>query len=141
MILINQILNLFNLKLNQAFYAFCERGTTHLCRISEKGLHEKVDNNWVLNNDILAELIFGHYVVKPITEGGKLMYVIGTNKVHDIILIHEVKTKDEGIRYMEHIHRAYQLASENKENITKLTEEGFDVQDVIYVRLAGDVVC
>ena len=141
MILINQILNLFNLKLNQEFYAFCERGTTHLCHISEKGLHEKVDNNWVLNNDILAELILGHYVVKPITEGGKLMYVIGTNKAHDIILIHEVKTKDEGMRYMEHIHRAYQLASENKENITKLTEEGFDVLDVIYVRLAGDVVC
>ena len=29
---------------------------------------------------------------------------------------------------------------ENKENITK-TEAGFDVQDVIYIRLAGDVVC
>ena len=42
---------------------------------------------------------------------------------------------------MEHIHRAYQLAVGNKEKITKLTEEGFDVQDVIYVRLAGDVVC
>ena len=69
------------------------------------------------------------------------MYVIGTNKAHDIILIHEVKTKQEGIRYMEHIHRAYQLAVGNKEKITKLTEEGFDVQDVIYVRLAGDVVC
>ena len=69
------------------------------------------------------------------------MYVIGTNKEHDIILIHAVETKDEGIRYMEHIHRAYQLAVENKENITKLTAEGFDVQDVIYVRLAGDVVC
>lgn len=141
MILINQILNLFDINLNQEFYAFSERGTTHLCRISEKGLHEKVDNNWVLNNDILAELIFGHYVVKPITEGGKLMYVIGTNKAHDIILIHEVKTKTEGIRYMEHIYRAYQLASENKENITNLTEEGFDVSGVIYVRLAGDVVC
>ena len=38
------------------------------------------------------------------------MYVIGTNKAHDIILIHEVKTKHEGVRYMEHIHRAYQLA-------------------------------
>lgn len=60
MILINQILNLFDIELNQEFYAFCERGTTHLCRISEKGLHEKVDNDWVLNNDILAELIFGH---------------------------------------------------------------------------------
>ena len=69
------------------------------------------------------------------------MYVIGTNKVHDIILIHEVKTKDEGMRYMEHIYRAYQLAVGNKENITNLTEEGFNVQDVIYVRLAGDVVC
>ena len=141
MILINQILNLFNIKLNQEFSAFSERGTTHLCRISEKGLHEKVDNNWVLNNDIVAELIFGHYVVKPITEGGKLMYVIGTNKAHDVILIHEVKTKDEGIHYMEHIHRAYQLATENKENITELTDAGFDVQNVIYVRLAGDVIC
>lgn len=60
MILINQILNLFNIKLNQEFYVFSERGTIHLCRISEKGLHEKVDNDWVLNNDILAELIFGH---------------------------------------------------------------------------------
>lgn len=69
------------------------------------------------------------------------MYVIGTNKAHDVILIHEVKTKDEGIRYMEHIYRAYQLAVGNKENITNLTEEGFNVQDVIYVRLAGDVVC
>ena len=29
----------------------------------------------------------------------------------------------------------------NKENITKLTDEGFDVPDIIYVRLAGDVVC
>ena len=48
------------------------------------------------------------------------MYVIGTNKAHDIILIHHVKTKDEGIRYMEHIHRAYQLAVENKENIIAL---------------------
>ena len=69
------------------------------------------------------------------------MYVIGTNKAHDVILIHEVKTKDEGMRYMEHIYRAYQLAVGNKENTTKLTEAGFDVQDVIYVRLAGDVVC
>ena len=69
------------------------------------------------------------------------MYVIGTNKAHDIILIHQVKTKDEGIQYMKHIHWAYQLAVGNKEKITKLTEEGFDVQDVIYVRLAGDVVC
>ena len=69
------------------------------------------------------------------------MYVIGTNKAHDVILIHAVKTKDEGIQYMEHIYRAYQLAVENKENITKLTDAGFDVQDIIYVRLAGDVVC
>lgn len=69
------------------------------------------------------------------------MCVIGTNKAHDVILIHQVETKDEGIRYMEHIHRAYQLASENKENITELTDAGFDVQDVIYIRLAGDVVC
>ena len=69
------------------------------------------------------------------------MYVIGTNKAHDIILIHEVITKTEGIRYMEHIYRAYQLAVENKDNVTMLTEEGFDVQDVIYIRLAGDVVC
>lgn len=69
------------------------------------------------------------------------MYVIGTNKAHDVILIHEVKTKDEGMRYMEHIYRAYQLAVGNKENITDLTEEGFNVQDVIYVRLAGDVIC
>ena len=76
------------------------------------------------------------------------MYVIGTNKEHDVILIHHVKTKDEGIRYMEHIHRAYQLATEHKENITKLTEEGFNVQDAqdviyvrLYVRLAGDAVC
>ena len=69
------------------------------------------------------------------------MYVIGTNKAHDVILIHGVKTKTEGIRYMEHIHRAYQLATENKENITELTDAGFDVQDVIYIRLAGDVVC
>ena len=57
MILINQILNLFDINLNQEFYAFGGMGTTHLCRISEKGLHEKVDNGWVLNNDILAELI------------------------------------------------------------------------------------
>ena len=69
------------------------------------------------------------------------MYVIGTNKAHDIILIHAVETKDEGIRYMKHIHHAYQLAVENKENITELTDAGFDVQDVIYIRLAGDVVC
>ena len=69
------------------------------------------------------------------------MYVIGTNKAHDIILIHQVKTKDEGIQYMKHIPRAYQLAVENKENITELTDAGFDVQDVIYIRLAGDVVC
>ena len=40
------------------------------------------------------------------------MYVIGTNKEHDVILIHHVKTKDEGIRYMEHIYRAYQLAGD-----------------------------
>ena len=69
------------------------------------------------------------------------MYVIGTNKAHDVILIHAVETKDEGIRYMEHIYRAYQLATVHKENITELTDTGFDVQDVIYVRLAGDVVC
>lgn len=69
------------------------------------------------------------------------MYVIGTNKSHDIILIHEVNTKHEGMKYMEHIHRAYQLAVENKDNVTRLTEEGFDVLDIIYVRLAGDVVC
>ena len=69
------------------------------------------------------------------------MYVIGTNKAHDVILIHEVKTKNEGVRYMEHIHRAYQLAVGNKENITKLTDAGFDVPSVIYVRLTGDVIC
>lgn len=69
------------------------------------------------------------------------MYVIGTNKAHDVILIHEVITKQEGVRYMEHIHRAYQLAVDNKDNVTMLTEEGFDVLDIIYVRLAGDVVC
>lgn len=69
------------------------------------------------------------------------MYVIGTNKAHDIILIHEVKTKHGGVRYMEHIHRAYQLAVGNKGNVTMLTEEGFDVPDIIYVRLVGDVVC
>lgn len=69
------------------------------------------------------------------------MYVIGTNKAHDVILIHHVQTKDEGIHYMKHIHRAYQLATENKENITELTDAGFDVQNVIYVRLAGDVIC
>lgn len=73
--------------------------------------------------------------------GGIIMYVIGTNKAHDVILIHEVKTKNEGVRYMEHIHRAYQLAVGNKENITKLTDAGFDVPSVIYVRLAGDVIC
>ena len=69
------------------------------------------------------------------------MYVIVTNKAHDVILIHEVKTKHEGVRYMEHIHRAYQLAVDNKDNVTMLTEEGFDVPDIIYVRLVGDVVC
>ena len=69
------------------------------------------------------------------------MYVIGTDKSHDVILIHAVETKNEGIRYMEHIYRAYQLAVGNKENITNLTEEGFDVLDIIYVRLAGDVIC
>ena len=79
MILINQILNLFDINLNQEFYAFSERGTIQLCRISEKGLYEKVDNDWVLNNDILAELIFGQYAVKPITEGGKT-YVRNRNK-------------------------------------------------------------
>ena len=70
-----------------------------------------------------------------------MMYVIGTNKAHDVILIHHVQTKDEGIRYMEHIHRAYQLAVENKDNVSMLTEEGFDVSDIIYIRLAGDVIC
>lgn len=69
------------------------------------------------------------------------MYVIGTNKAHDVILIHHVQTKHEGMKYMEHIHRAYQLATENKENITELTDAGFDVQNVIYVRLAGDIIC
>lgn len=69
------------------------------------------------------------------------MYIIGTDKAHDVILIHEVKTKAEGIRYMKHIHRAYQLAVENKDNVTRLTEEGFDVLDIIYVRLVGDVIC
>ena len=42
---------------------------------------------------------------------------------------------------MEHIHRAYQLAVDNKENVTRLTEEGFDVPEIIYGRLAGDVIC
>ena len=65
MILINQILNLFNLKLNQEFYAFSERGTIHLCRISEKGLHEKVDNDWVLNSEMFARLIFGDCLIIP----------------------------------------------------------------------------
>ena len=70
-----------------------------------------------------------------------MMYVIGTNKAHDVILIHEVKTKHEGMKYMEHIHRAYQLAVGNKEKISNLTLEGFNVLDVIYVRLAGDEIC
>lgn len=69
------------------------------------------------------------------------MYVIGTNKAHDVILIHEVKTKYEGVRFMEHIYRAYQLAVDNKDKVTRLTEEGFDVSDIIYVRLSGDVIC
>lgn len=53
MVLINQVLKLLHIELNQEFYAVVG-GSVHLCFISEDGLYEEVDNDWLLNSGIFA---------------------------------------------------------------------------------------
>ena len=77
MALINQVLNLLHIELNQEFYAVID-GSVHLCFISEEGLYEEVDNDWLLNSDILARLIFSDCLVIPKyrPEKGKRYYYL-----------------------------------------------------------------
>lgn len=64
MVLINQVLKILHVELNQEFYAVVD-GSVHLCFISEDGLYEEVDNDWLLNSELFARLIFGTYVIVP----------------------------------------------------------------------------
>ena len=77
MILINQVLEAVNIELNQEFYAVIG-GSVHLCFISEDGLYEKVDTDWILNSELFARLIFGTYVIIPKykPEKGKKYYYL-----------------------------------------------------------------
>ena len=77
MILINQVLGAVNIELNQEFYAVIG-GSVHLCFISESGLYEKVDNDWLLNSEMFARLIFGDCLIIPKykPEKGKKYYYI-----------------------------------------------------------------
>ena len=64
MVLINQVLKLLHVELNQEFYAVIG-GSVHLCFISEDGLYEEVDNDWLLNSEIFARLIFDDCLIVP----------------------------------------------------------------------------
>lgn len=64
MVLTNQVLKLFHVELNQEFYAVIG-GSVHLCFISEDGLYEEVDNDWLLNSEIFARLIFSDCLIVP----------------------------------------------------------------------------
>ena len=77
MILINHVLEAVNIELNQEFYAVIG-GSVHLCFISESGLYEKVDNDWLLNSEMFARLIFGDCLIIPKykPEKGKKYYYI-----------------------------------------------------------------
>ena len=77
MILINQVLGAVNIELNQEFYAVIG-GSVHLCFISESGLYEKVDNDWLLNSEMFARLIFGDCLIIPKykPEKGKKYYYL-----------------------------------------------------------------
>ena len=77
MILINHVLEAVNIELNQEFYAVIG-GSVHLCFISESGLYEKVDNDWLLNSEMFARLIFGDCLIIPKykPEKGKKYYYL-----------------------------------------------------------------
>ena len=64
MVLTNQVLKLFHVELNQEFYAVIG-GSVHLCFISENGLYEEVDNDWIINGELFASLIFSQCLVVP----------------------------------------------------------------------------
>lgn len=64
MVLINQVLELLHIELNQEFYAVIG-GSVHLCFISEDGLYEEVDNDWLLSSELFARLIFSDYLIIP----------------------------------------------------------------------------
>ena len=71
------ILKLFGVKLEQEFYAIVG-GSVHLCFISESGLYEEVDNDWLLNSEIFARLIFSDCLIVPKykPEKGKRYYYL-----------------------------------------------------------------
>ena len=71
------ILKLFGVELEQEFYAIVG-GSVHLCFISENGLYEEVDNDWLLNSEIFARLIFGDCLIVPKykPEKGKRYYYL-----------------------------------------------------------------
>lgn len=77
MVLTNQVLKALNIELNQEFYAVIG-GSVHLCFISESGLYEKVDNDWLLNSEMFARLIFGDCLIIPKykPEKGKKYYYL-----------------------------------------------------------------
>lgn len=64
MVLTNQVLKLFHIELNQEFYAIIG-GSVHLCFISEDGLYEEIDNDWLHNSEIFARLIFSDCLIIP----------------------------------------------------------------------------
>lgn len=73
----SQILKLFDIKLNQEFYAIIG-GSVHLCFISEAGLYEEIDNDWIINSEVFARLIFSDCLIIPKykPEKGKRYYYL-----------------------------------------------------------------
>lgn len=71
------ILKLFGVKLEQEFYAIVG-GSVHLCFISGSGLYEEVDNDWLINSEIFARLIFSDCLIVPKykPEKGKRYYYL-----------------------------------------------------------------
>ena len=58
------ILKLFGVKLEQEFYAIVG-GSVHLCFISGSGLYEEINNDWLINSEIFARLIFSDCLIVP----------------------------------------------------------------------------
>lgn len=77
MVLTNQVLKLLHIELNQEFYAIVG-GSVHLCFISESGLYEEVDNDWIINSELFARLVFSDCLIVPKykPEKGKRYYYL-----------------------------------------------------------------
>lgn len=77
MVLTNQVLKLLHVDLSQEFYAVVG-GSVHLCFMSEDGLYEKVDNDWIINGELFARLVFSDCLIVPKykPEKGKRYYYL-----------------------------------------------------------------